>query len=41
MRAIKTTTISILTIGLLASSAVGAFAQDENAADMHRLASVF
>ena len=34
MRAIRTTTISILAIGLLAGSAVGVAAQDEDAADM-------
>ena len=34
MRAIKTTTISILALGLLAGSAVGVAAQDEAAADM-------
>ena len=34
MRAIKTTTISILALGLLSGSAVGAAAQDEVAADM-------
>jgi len=33
MRAIRTTTVSILTIGLLAGSAVGVAAQDEEAAD--------
>jgi hypothetical protein len=33
MRAIKTTTISILALGLLAGSAVGVAAQDEEAAD--------
>jgi hypothetical protein len=31
MRAIKTTTISILAVGLLAGSAVGVAAQDEEA----------